>query len=349
MRRNVWIVAIATTSLLAGSVGGAVAKGGERHKRDRHDDKRGVYDPTTAKPGSGAGAARVIQLPGDRVFPEGIAPDGRGGFFAGSSQEGTIFRATRKASVAEVFLPAGGDGRTSAIGMKVDGAGRLIVAGGALGDVFVYDTTTKALIAKLDNGKAADQTFLNDVAIGTTGDAYVTDSTDPVIYRVPAATLANPAGTVAPERWLELAGTPFVYQSGFNANGIVATRDGKYLLVVQANTGKLFRVEIATKQVTEIDLQGHPLTGGDGLVLKGKTLWVVRQGQVDALRLTRQFTVAGFTRTITNPTFDSPTTAAFDGKRLYVVNSQFGRLFASPPQPPVLPFTISVVKVGHGC
>lgn len=353
MKRNTWIVAVATTSLAVTGATGALARGGHHQRGEGHGKgKVGAYDLAKPSSPSYSKGSRLIQLPGDGVYPEGIALDGRGSLFSGSSQQGTIFRSTRGSTPAEIFLAAGSDGRTSAIGMKVDPSGRLIVAGGALGDVFVYDTNTKALLAKLDNTKAANQTFLNDVAVGPNGDVYVTDSTDPVIYRVPAATLANPQGATAPERWLELAGTPFAYQPGFNANGIVATRDGKYLLVVQTNTGKLFRVEVATKQVTEVDLQGRPLTGGDGLILSCRKLWVVRSGQVDVLKMKRDFTVARFSRTITDPSFDSPTTGALAGERLYVVNSQFGRLFATPPQPAVLPFTISVVKTrgdhGHG-
>lgn len=332
MKRSALVVGLAATALLATNVAGAAAKG-DHHRRG------GNYDPAY----NPAKVTRSIQLPGDRVFPEGVTLDRQGGIFVGSSQDGTIYRANRRAPTAEVFLPAGSDGRTSAIGMKVDRSGRLIVAGGATGDVFVYDSASKALITKLDNGKATGQTFLNDVAIGQTGDAYVTDSTDPVIYRVPAATLASPAGTTAPERWLELAGTPFGYQAGFNANGIVATRNGQYLLVVQANTGKLFRVEIANKTVTEVALGGRPLTGGDGMILKGRKLWVVRQGQLDILRMNDSYTAASYLRSITDPTFDSPTTAALDGKRLYVVNSQFGRRATGP----VLPFTVSLVKLHH--
>src|SRR4051794_5625914 len=67
-------------------------------------------------------------LPGDKVFPEGIAYDRETrSFYVGSSADGTIFRGTLTNPVAQVFSPAGSDGRTGATGMKVDPKGRLYV------------------------------------------------------------------------------------------------------------------------------------------------------------------------------------------------------------------------------
>ncbi len=129
--------------------------------------------------------------------------------------------------------------------MKTDPAGRLYVAGAATGLVFVYDTATGGLVRGFTTGLAGPQ-FLNDVAIAPDGDAFVTDSFRPVLYRVPAEDVVagEPTGTL--DAWLDLTGTPIVHQAGFNPNGIVATPDGKYLIVVQANTGKLFRCTRST-------------------------------------------------------------------------------------------------------
>src|SRR4029453_17579492 len=71
----------------------------------------------------------------------------------------------------------------------------------------------------------------------------------------------------------------------FNANGIVATRG--WLLVVDSFTGGLFRVDPATGDATELTTGGVSVTNGDGLELRGSTLYVVRnQNQlVEAFRL----------------------------------------------------------------
>src|SRR6059036_3565707 len=69
-------------------------------------------------------------LPGDRVFPEGIAyQQGTGNFYVSSNNDGTIFRGNVRDELTSVFLPAGSDGRTTATGLKVDDDGRLFIAG----------------------------------------------------------------------------------------------------------------------------------------------------------------------------------------------------------------------------
>jgi sugar lactone lactonase YvrE len=76
----------------------------------------------------------VISLPvGFR--PEGIAISGTS-LYAGSIPTGRVFRADITTGQGQVIVdpPAG----RSAIGMKVDGRGRLFVAGGATGQAYVY-------------------------------------------------------------------------------------------------------------------------------------------------------------------------------------------------------------------
>src|SRR5438874_8510578 len=148
-------------------------------------------------------------LPGDRVFPEGIAfQQGTGNFYVSSNNDGTIFRGNVRDELTSVFLPAGSDGRTSATGLKVDDDGRLFIAGAATGKIFVYDTRTRALLGQFDNNLA--NTFLNDIAISR-GNAYVTDSLDPTLYKVSIDNQGHPQF----EAWLDFTGTVFVYQPGF--------------------------------------------------------------------------------------------------------------------------------------
>jgi sugar lactone lactonase YvrE len=294
-------------------------------------------------------AASLITVPGTAVFPEGIAARGKS-VYTGSSGDGTIFRARAKAGETATVFAAPADGRTAALGMKFDKSGHLVVAGGATGKVFVLDANTGATVGVYSNAGVyapGGPTFLNDIAIAKNGDAYVTDSFAAVLYRIPAAALAAPTMTGSLEGWLPLSGSPIVYQAGFNLNGIVAKKN-KYLVVVQTNTGKLFRISIANKAITEIAVKGTTLTGGDGMILDDERLYVVHQGVVDVLKVKSNFKKAAKLRkTITDPTFDSPTTAALAKGRLFVVNSQFGRpstgVYAAGA-----PFTISVVKPGKG-
>jgi Cu-Zn family superoxide dismutase len=279
-------------------------------------------------------------LPGDAVFPEGIAfQDSTGNFYVSSTTDGTILRGHFKDERAEVFLPGGADGRTTATGLKVDQKGRLFVSGAGTGKVFVYDTKTKQLLASFADN--ASPTFVNDVAVARDGAAYFTDSLSPFLYKVSA----NKSGQFSFERWLDFTGSPLVYQTGFNVNGIVATGNGKYLIVVQSNTGKLFRITIATKKVVEIDLGSATVTNGDGLLLRGTALYVVRNalGLIAKVRLSDNYTEGRVVSETTDPSFAFPTTIAEARGRLLVVNSQFNR--RGPPPTPVLPFTVSSVRI----
>lgn len=80
-----------------------------------------------------AASAASYVLPGEEVFPEGIAYEAAtGDFFVGSTTDGTVFRGSvaTEGEEAEVFLEPGSDGRETAVGMKVDPMGRLFIAGG---------------------------------------------------------------------------------------------------------------------------------------------------------------------------------------------------------------------------
>jgi Cu-Zn family superoxide dismutase len=340
MRRTQWRRLLTSVLALAlVGAGAAVAKEGKGQEKSKGKD-RGVSLRVSS-----------ISLPGATVFPEGIAAAGAY-IYTGSSGQGTIFRAPRRGSAAEILSPGGTDGRTAAIGMKADRKGNLIVAGGGTGKVFVLDRATGATLgiySRPAGGVYAPSTptFLNDVVITKNGDAYITDSFSAVLYRIPAASLAAPSTTGTLEEWLAgPALAPIAYQNGFNLNGIVADKN-RYLLVVQANTGKLYRVTISTKAVQEVTVTGTTLTGGDGMVLENKNrLSVVHEGKVDVLKLSRNLRRAKLRATITSSTFDSPTTAAIHKGRLYVVNSQFGKRATGTP--PALPFTISVIKPGRG-
>jgi Cu-Zn family superoxide dismutase len=224
---------------------------------------KGTDDRKSARTGDKGGKARgVYTIPGDAVFPEGIALHPRGrSFFVSSNADGTIFKGDLREPALTPLAAAGADGRTTATGMPVDGRGRLLVAGAGTGKVFVLSTADGSTLKVLDSKPGSSPTFVNDVTVAR-GFAYFTDSMRPVILR--AATSGDSVGDLEP--WLDLTGTPFVYQDGFNANGIASFDGGRLLVVVQSNTGKLFRIDTRTKAVSEIDLGGTTLTNGDGLV-----------------------------------------------------------------------------------
>jgi hypothetical protein len=275
----------------------------------------------------------AYELPGPDVFPEGIAyQPSQQAFYVSSTTDGTIFRAELDDPQAKIYLPGGQDGRTDARGLHVDPFQRLWIAGGPTGMIWAYDTRTGDLITSLALPGAV---FINDVMF-LNGSAYFTDSMVSRIYRVYKA-----QGTWHAEVFVD-ASDVIEDQEGFNLNGIAKSL-GRYLIVVQTNTGKLFRIDTLTKRVAEIDLGGATVVGGDGIELRGRTLWVVRNSfeLITKIQLSDDRLSGRVLSETADPSFMYPTTAALVGKRLLVVNSQFDERGNFPQ----LPFTVSNVAL----
>jgi sugar lactone lactonase YvrE len=287
---------------------------------------------------------KTYALPGNQVFPEGVAWDPTSNdFFTGSTNDGTIYRGDIDSGQVTVFSAAGADGRTAAIGMKVDVAKRrLWVCGGATGSVWVYDVNSGALIRKFDTPQVAS-TFLNDVALAPNGDVYVTDSRRPVLFKITGSG-AQPGQL---EDFIEFENTPIVYTAGVNAlNGIVVTADGANLIVVHSGAQKLYRIAVATKTITEINL-GGALQGGDGMVLDGQILYICERvtntDRIVRVRLAADFDSGTIVDNFRDSTFSTPTTIAKVGNRMLVVNSQFAN--RGTGLTPTLPFTITDMPI----
>jgi hypothetical protein len=123
----------------------------------------------------------------------------------------------------------------------------------------------------------------------------------------------------------------WVQVEGFNANGIAETPNRKALLVVNSATGLLYRVDPETGQATEVDLGGNSLPNGDGLLVRGRTLYVVQNqdNQVAVFKLNAAGTAGQLVDTLTSDDFDIPTTVAAFGNSLYLPNARFN----TPPTP----------------
>jgi sugar lactone lactonase YvrE len=277
-----------------------------------------------------------IPLP-DGFFPEGITIDGRTAY-VGSLIDGAIQQQNLRTGQAQEFAASPGEGLI-AVGMDVDRQGRLWVAGGGPGldpgvtpGFRVYDTRTGALLLE----QPVNAGFVNDVVV-TRDAAWFTDSLSPQLIRVPIAD----DGTIGTPESVSLAGDWEQVVGAFNANGIVATPDGKYLIVAQSTApdapgAALYRVP-ADGDATELDAVriavDDTLASADGLVLIGRTLYVVaRPDGVAKLRLSRALTRGRIVDILPVPDSVTPTTADVFGARLYVVDAKFP-LFGDPTVP----------------
>jgi sugar lactone lactonase YvrE len=275
------------------------------------------------------GPAHGTSLPARIDLPDGFQPEGitkgRGStVYVGSLVDGAIWKGNLRTGTGQILVP-GVSGQV-AVGTEYDRrTGRLWVAGGPTGLVRVYDARSGTLLETYDFGPGG---FLNDL-VATRKGVYVTDSFQQQLDVIPLGhhgTLPPPSAAFS----LPLTGD-IHYQANFNANGIVA-KSG-WLILVQSNTGQLFRVNPRTANARVIKLKGTlDVTNGDGLELHGRTLYVVRNASnlVAVLRLGSSLHSARWVGDLTSPgNLDFPTTGAFALRRLWVVNARF----TTPPTP----------------
>jgi sugar lactone lactonase YvrE len=260
----------------------------------------------------------LIGIP-DGWLPEGVAT-GRGPvIYSGSRRTGSIYAADLRTGEGRVLVNQTG---RIAVGLSFDQRSNAIfAAGGTNGNAFVYDAATGAELAAFQF-TTSGPTFINDVIVTRTA-AYFTNSQRAEIYRV----ALGPGGRLPTDgsfTTIPLSGD-WQQVNGFNANGIEATPNGKTLIIVQSATGKLFNVDPATGAADEIDLGGANANNGDGLLLEGKTLYVVQnqQNKIAAFELSGNLRSATLVGEITDGDFDIPTTVARFGDALYAVNARF--------------------------
>ncbi len=266
----------------------------------------------------------VIALP-NGWLPEGVVIGHTPVIYSGSRANGAIYAANLRTGEGGIVVP-GAAGRV-AVGLSFDRRSNYIfAAGGATGKGFVYDAGTGALVQEY--ALTTPGGFVNDVIV-TRDAAYFTQSARAEYYRVPLGAGGEPGGpadfdTIALSGdWQQLPGT--------NANGVEATPSGTDLIIVNTAAGALYRVDPLTGIATQIDLGGESVSFGDGLLLLGRTIYVVRNrlNQIAVIELAPDLTSGALVDTLTHPAFDVPTTIAAFGNAIYAVNARF----TTPPTP----------------
>ena len=274
----------------------------------------------------------VVGMSGGSKF-EGIGLDARtGAFYVSEITGGEIHRGqVREAQTRQWLDGDGADGRFTARGITVDDAGRVYIAGGPNGiehadapDLWVYSRDGR-LLAALRTG--VPNAFLNDVAIGPDGAAYFTNSNAPQLFRV-----AQQRGAWSVQTWADATGT-IATAPGINLNGIVVATGGRSLLVAQSNAGKLWRFDLGSRAVSLIDSGDTNLVDADGLVLQGRTLWVVRNRSHVLTTLHLEANAATARLVSEQPTDPGRvfTTAKLAQGRLLLVDSKFDQPVGLPP------------------
>lgn len=277
----------------------------------------------------------TIPLP-DGFQPEGITLGIGHTAYVGSLAGGAIHKVDLRTGASSELIP-GFPGSLFAVGLDFDvRSGYLFVAGGLTGDGRVYDADTGQLMHHLFLG-APWVPWINDVLV-TRDAAYFTNSFAPFIYKVPLDSQGEPSGDV---QALMLGGDwqnftnpapAGLAEMWINANGIVATPNNRTLIVVNYFSGRLYTVDSDTGYATEIDLGGVVVPTGDGLVLSGKTLYVVQNfpSRIAVFMMNPAYSTATLTGYLVDSDLNSPSTADAFGPWLYAVNARFFECFPGP-------------------
>jgi hypothetical protein len=290
----------------------------------------------------------LIQLPAG-FGSEGIAVGGGHTFYVGSFTPPMLGQILvgdlRDGTFSELVPPTG----RAAVGMKLDSrTNYLHVAGGPSGRGTIYDAASGAEIASYEFAPPG-VTIINDVVV-TRKAAYFTDSFRPFLGRVALAPSGEPVNAVnipLPPNFGVAGSCTFGLPP--RSNGIAATANGKYLVLMHMSEGQVYLIDTATFTVLPIDVTGgdfaggNVLCGGDGLLLDGKTLYVVQAplNRVAVVELSPDRLSGVVTRYITEPFASNaalgfPTTVAEFGNALYAVT--YG------DAPPVPDFVVRLTK-----
>ncbi|XP_039129849.1 uncharacterized protein LOC120265971 [Dioscorea cayenensis subsp. rotundata] len=190
-------------------------------------------------------------------------------------------------TIGEITIGAGSELEEKTVVSDVDVAGnwslgiaidrrrnRLLVVyadvlGLTYGGVAAYDLRSweRRFLIQLA-GKGGEKSFADDVAVDEDGNAYITDAKANKIWKVglngELLSVIRSDVFVQRKEW---------FYNFVGLNGIVYHPNG-YLLVIHTATGHLFKVDIATENVTVVNVKGS-LFMGDGLELLSPTKLVV--------------------------------------------------------------------------
>ena len=273
-----------------------------------------------------------IAFSADRLYPEGITySPSLDKFLVSSLTQGKVGTVDQSGRYFDLILDSQLIG---SVGMKVR-EGRLYVCHGDQGvstkstaqstlktaGLFVYDLATQQNLRRVDLAGLLPGVnhFANDLAFDALGNAYVTDSFAPVIYKVPADTAQRPG---------ILINSPlFAGTQGINLNGIVYHPDN-YLIVVKSNEGKLFKVDLNNRNIIT-EITGVNLPSGDGMLLYNKDLYVVNgQKQVSQIRSTDGWKTAALVKTDAVG-YDQATTNVEINGAIYTLNARIAEVSAA--------------------
>ena len=257
---------------------------------------------------------QTINFTQTNLFPEGIAYDPWGDFFYVSSTARGDIGIVNREGIYTPFITD--EVLVQTTGLELDKARKRLLVSNAPNGIGAYELGTGDRIwytnlAALIPGAPI---FINDITLDPQGNAYVTNSLTPVIYKV------APDGTAT----IFFQSTDFA-TSGFGFNGIVYDERG-YLLVAFSAGNDVVRIPVRDPDSYSLVELDAALQSPDGLLLSkdGKQLVVVSNAGGSAAGRVQTFTSQdGWESGTLSTTFSTgavfPSTATSDGKNIYVL------------------------------
>jgi sugar lactone lactonase YvrE len=303
-----------------------------------------------------AAAPAEIVIPGERLSTESLTSTRDGTVYVGSVGTGQIFRARPDAAVAEPFILPKTNGIGLVFGVFADEKANVLWAcsgtpafgppqAGAPAPppsaLYAFDLGSGAAKGKWNLPTAG--AFCNDIAVGSDGTAYASDTQNMQVARLKP-------GAQALEVWA--GGDNAFGPTGGVLDGIAVL--GDTLLVNALRTNKIFSVPIekdgTAGKVVEVKLDSA-VEGPDGMRSFGENALLVAEGggggKVTKIVLNDAKTEGK--RTVLKSGFpDGPVAVTVVGESVYVLEGQLAALFAPPgsPPPPVKPYKATAVPVG---
>ena len=275
----------------------------------------------------------------DNLFPESLEYNpNTEQFLLSSLTEGTIFSTNEDGNVSpfiedERFI--------STVGVAInEEQDRLYIANSDVGVSLNSSPETEFQLAalgifKLSTGEPIDYVdlsslspgephFANDIDVDDEGNAYITDSFSPIIYKVSPE--GNPSILLEDEQF---AG------EGFNLNGIVAHPDD-FLIVADSNDGLLYKVPLdSPEEFTQVKID-RTLVNADGLLLTDEDDLVVITNDLNGESSNRVFNLHSRDNWESAEIVDKLdvgdeaflTSATIEDENILVLDAQLDRLFA---------------------
>ena len=273
-------------------------------------------DSSDSNPFSAVPLAERYELSSPDSVPEGIAFDPVERMFYTTSLQGGGITRIDVAGSESVFHPA--DNRAQVGGAMVDAERRLLWACAQQVDgddnrVWVFDLTTAELTMEFFLGAISPNGSCNDLVVDNAGIAYVTDPSNPNIYRLDASTGSGAIFATDPR---------FADSTGFNLglNGIAISPDGEALIVAKFAPATLFRVSLPSAgSIETVILSGDTLPSPDGLAVLAGDLYSVSDNNVSRVRPNADFTAA---EVVNVPQIGGLSTATVAESQLYVIKSE---------------------------